>query len=89
MPEAIPQATATEIQMFRELAEHPEMVWESLKAFGDLHKVDIMLAGGATPEWILMRGEFRELQPEVATAFLNALHWRQAEIRKAGAIGLK
>jgi len=44
-----------------------------------MQKVEIMLRGGATPEWICNRPPWFDLPLEIQTALINALHWRQAE----------
>jgi len=69
---------------FKWMANNPEMVWQ-IQADNDpqlMRKVETMLASGVRPEWILHREGFSELPVEVQTVFLNALHWRQNELRK-------
>lgn len=70
---------------FAWMAKHPELVWR-IQADNNpalMSKVEAMLAGGASPEWILQRGEFFQIPVEVQTVFLNALHWRQKELCKS------
>lgn len=47
-----------------------------------MKRVDLMLLSGTTPEFISMRGEILEMPIEIQTGLINALHWRQADLRK-------
>lgn len=84
MSNELAEPTDEQIRDWRELADHPEAVWRHQEsAMPDTMKqVDTMLRAGASPEWIISRGEFQELAPEIQTVFINALHWRQTELRK-------
>lgn len=66
------------------MAERPQAVWDlQVRQMPELmKKVDLMLAGGITPEWIMQRGAFFDLPVSVQTVFLNALHWRQKELQR-------
>ena len=62
----------------------PETVWQWMfQSMPEMMKrVDLMLLTGHSPEWISMRGEFLEMPVELQTGFINALHWRQLDLRK-------
>lgn len=73
----------SDIHALEELAQRPADVWRfQVENMPDLMaKVDQMLRAGMSPEWICNRGEYLTLPIEVQTVFINALHWRQAELR--------
>lgn len=84
MPNLLPELTSESRAALEAAAKHPEWVWDlQVKYMPELmEKVDLMLAGGVTPEWIIQRGQFFSMPIEVQTAFLNALHWRQQYLRR-------
>jgi len=70
-----------------ELAEQPEMVWDALVKNAPydaiMEGIETMLKAGRSPEWILNRKSFFQMPVGVQTVFLNALHWRQTQLRGA------
>lgn len=83
LPSNLQTLTTEQRNVLAACAEHPEVMWhiQSRAMPETMVQVDVMLSAGASPEWILARGDFNDLPVEIQTAFINALHWRQSELR--------
>jgi hypothetical protein len=68
-----------------QLANQPETVWSVLADMPGMQPmIDTMLARGWTPERICMRPPFSAMPVGVQTAFINAIHFRQTQLRREG-----